>query len=106
MAETPTETAASAQAGWFSWLSGVRKWPQVAVVAIAALSGMAYADKLPSISTFWPDSKPDLVLQTQIDGLAATVGALTERVKTLEDAAVPPEVPKPKPVTTGSIKKR
>lgn len=113
--ETNTTPADATGTSWLPTLSSVTTWKHVAAVAIAAVAGLAYFDRLPRI-----DWKPDPVLQEQINGLGVVADDHAARLKAIEDTAAAKSdiaeirariaaLEKPKtsaPVTTGSISKK
>ena len=90
MTDTSTTTpTAAATTNWLPNLASITTWKHVAAVALAVIAGLAYFDKLPA----WPSSRPDTVLQTQLDGLGGSLTLIEDRIKQIEDtAAAKPDI--------------
>jgi len=113
--DTDTTPADATGTSWLPTLSSVTTWKHVVAVAIAAVAGLAYFDRLPVIA--W---RSDPVMQEQINGLGVITDEHAARIKAVEATAAAKSdiaeirarldaLEKPKtgsPVTTGSISKK
>ena len=111
MTTDPTTTTQATS--WLPSLSGVTTWKHVAAVAIAAIAGLAYFDRIPKVWEMSPASayatRDDLhVVLTSIAGISARLdtAAAKSDVAELKARLDALEKPRAAPITTGSINKK